>query len=71
MAGTFGYEVEHVAVSHKVASHRLIPTLTQKENNERIIVANGFSCRHQISDLVPENPLHIAEVIRLSVLQES
>jgi Fe-S oxidoreductase len=71
MAGTFGYEVEHVAVSHKVASHRLIPTLTQNENNERIIVANGFSCRHQISDLVPENPLHIAEVIRLSVLQES
>jgi len=63
MAGSFGYEVEHAELSRKIAEERLLPRLT-KESKETQVVTNGFSCRHQISDLSERKPRHVAEVIR-------
>ena len=62
MAGSFGYEVEHAELSRKIAAERLLPRLAQASRATQI-VANGFSCRHQIADLTDRKPLHVIEVL--------
>ncbi len=62
MGGAFGYEKEHAALSRTIASQRLLPALG-KTPAEAIIVANGFSCRHQIHDLSSHRPVHVAEAL--------
>ena len=47
MAGSFGYECEHYEISRTVGEHRLFPALRQIDP-ESLVVAPGFSCRHQI-----------------------
>jgi len=47
MAGSFGYEREHYAISHAVAEQRLLPAIRDREPGTPVI-APGFSCRHQI-----------------------
>lgn len=63
MAGAFGYEAEHAELSRKIAAQRLLPSLEKTDSDTRI-VSNGFSCRHQISDMSGRKSLHIAEVVR-------
>lgn len=63
MAGAFGYEIEHVELSRKIAVQRLLPRLN-KAGIETQVVTNGFSCRHQIADLSRRKSRHVAEVIR-------
>lgn len=63
MAGGFGYEVEHAELSRKIAGQRLLPRLS-RAGSEVQVVANGFSCRHQIADLSRQKPQHVAEVLR-------
>ena len=46
MAGSFGYEVEHYRLSIKIAEQSLAELLSKNRNTT--VVANGFSCRHQI-----------------------
>jgi len=62
MAGSFGYEKEHYNFSVKIAEQQLIPSLKNIPPNTTII-ANGFSCRHQIQHLTPHKPLHLAEAL--------
>jgi FAD/FMN-containing dehydrogenase/Fe-S oxidoreductase len=62
MAGSFGYEVEHFEVSKKIAQTVLIPAI-EKESKEAAIVANGFSCRHQIKDLSSRHAKHWVETV--------
>ena len=62
MAGSFGYEKEHYAVSQQVAELVLYPTL-RKTGNEYIIAAAGTSCRHQIKDGLQRNSYHPVEII--------
>ena len=58
MAGSFGYE--HHDLSLKIASERLVPNLVrflERRAEERpqtvpMVVASGFSCRHQIRDVL-------------------
>ena len=59
MAGSFGYEAKHFDVSQKMAERVLIPTI--EDHPDAVIVANGFSCRHQIADFAGREALHIAE----------
>ena len=49
MAGSFGYEVEHVDISMAMAELSLLPSIRQRRPSTRI-VSNGFSCRHQIAN---------------------
>ena len=62
MAGSFGYEKEHEAISMKIGELRLFPAVREC-NQEDIIVANGMSCRHQIKDGTQRKALHLAEAI--------
>jgi hypothetical protein len=48
MAGSFGYEVEHIEASKQMAELYLLPTIRKHPN--AWVVADGTSCRHQIAD---------------------
>jgi Fe-S oxidoreductase len=62
VAGSFGYEREHYDLSMKIGELRLLPAI-RKSSTNTLIVANGFSCRHQISHGTKRHSLHLAEVI--------
>jgi FAD/FMN-containing dehydrogenase/Fe-S oxidoreductase len=70
MAGSFGYHAgERYDVSVAVAEHRLLPAL-REASEDTLVVADGFSCRGQISQLAGREPLHIAELVQRA-LRES
>jgi Fe-S oxidoreductase len=61
MAGAFGYEAAHHAVSMQMAEAALLPAV--RAVPEAIIVADGTSCRHQIADGAQREALHVARVL--------
>ena len=61
MAGSFGYEVEHIEASKQMAELSLLPRIRKEPN--AIVVADGTSCRHQIADGVSREAVHIAKVL--------
>ena len=62
MAGSFGYEKEHFDISLAIGETKLFPALREGDEDAAII-ANGVSCRQQISSGVGKKALHIAEVL--------
>ncbi len=60
MAGAFGYE--HRDLSFQVGEDRLFPRL-RKMDPGTTVVANGFSCRHQVADALGVEAKHIVEVL--------
>jgi FAD/FMN-containing dehydrogenase/Fe-S oxidoreductase len=62
MAGAFGYEAEHYEVSMKIAELDLLPAV-RAVCDDTLIVADGTSCRVQISDATTRMPLHVAQVL--------
>jgi Fe-S oxidoreductase len=61
MAGSFGYRPEFYETSRRIAGLELLPAL--ESAGERIVVANGFSCREQIEALSGRRTLHLAELL--------
>jgi FAD/FMN-containing dehydrogenase/Fe-S oxidoreductase len=68
MAGSFGFEEDHYDISSKVGEHGMLPAVRKAGLNE-VIVADGFSCREQISQMTSRHGLHIAEVLQLAIQQ--
>jgi FAD/FMN-containing dehydrogenase/Fe-S oxidoreductase len=66
MAGSFGFEREKYAVSVAVGELELLPAV-RKASPECLIIANGFSCREQISQCTDRRALHLAEVIQMGL----
>jgi FAD/FMN-containing dehydrogenase/Fe-S oxidoreductase len=62
MAGAFGYQAETYNVSVAMGELTLFPAVRGADVNS-FIVADGFSCRHQIEHGASRKPLHVAEVI--------
>jgi FAD/FMN-containing dehydrogenase/Fe-S oxidoreductase len=62
MAGSFGYEAEHYEVSKKISDLVLVPAI-QKTSMDTLVVANGFSCRHQIHDFAGRKAVHWVESV--------
>ncbi len=62
MAGSFGYDSKTYDVSKKMANLSLIPAINNSGEKD-FIVANGTSCRHQISDLSEKKGKHISELL--------
>jgi FAD/FMN-containing dehydrogenase/Fe-S oxidoreductase len=56
MAGSFGYEAEHAALSRAMAEASLLPALRAAPDAR--IAAGGVSCRQQIRDLAGREALH-------------
>jgi Fe-S oxidoreductase len=63
MAGSFGYEAEHVEISLAMAERRLLPAV-RAAGPDVLIVAAGTSCRQQILDATDRRALHPAEALR-------
>jgi Fe-S oxidoreductase len=63
MAGAFGYE--HRDLSLKIGEDRLFPAVRKREKGTEI-VANGFSCRHQVHEACGIMPKHFVEVVECS-----
>lgn len=66
MAGSFGYEAEHAEVSRAMGELGLLPTV-RAAGPDDVIVANGFSCRAQISAGAGRRADHVAEVLARSI----
>ncbi|MEJ1237969.1 FAD-linked oxidase C-terminal domain-containing protein [Chryseolinea sp. T2] len=62
MAGSFGYEKEHYALSQKIGENVLFPAVKSMKDGTTL-VANGFSCRHQITHFTGVKPRHWVEVV--------
>ena len=63
MAGSFGLEAEHREASQAMAELSILPALRAAPEETRVI-ANGFSCRHQIAQGSNRKARHIALVPR-------
>jgi Fe-S oxidoreductase len=62
MAGSFGVEAEHADISMQMAELDLLPAL--RAAPDAAILANGFSCRHQIREGAGRNAQHVALLLR-------
>jgi len=70
MAGSFGYEAEHFAISQQIGELVLFPAV-RKTPAETAIVAPGTSCRHQIKDGTGRIALHPIELLHDALVELS
>jgi len=63
MAGAFGFETDHYAVSKQIGERALLPAV-RRAPADTFILADGFSCREQISQLTGREALHIAQILQ-------
>ena len=62
MAGSFGYEAEHYALSLKIGERALFPAVRALPPDTHV-VAMGTSCRRQIGDATGRQARHLVEVL--------
>ena len=70
MAGSFGLEAEHYEASMKMAELSLLPAV-RASAAETPVIANGFSCRHQIEHGSGRKARHIALLLRDALAHSS
>jgi FAD/FMN-containing dehydrogenase/Fe-S oxidoreductase len=63
MAGSFGFEKDKYAISMAVGELELLPAV-RRATSDSLIIADGFSCREQITQSTGRRTLHLAEVIQ-------
>ncbi len=66
MAGSFGFEEGHYQVSAACGERVLLPEV-RNADRDTIVVADGFSCREQISQMTRRKSRHTAEVLRMAI----
>lgn len=62
MSGSFGLEAEHYDASVKMGELALLPAV-RSAPADATIVADGFSCRHQIKDGTGRDAVHVAVLL--------
>lgn len=62
MSGSFGLESEHYEVSQRMGELSLLPAV-RAASADTTIVADGFSCRHQIHDGTGRTAVHVAVLL--------
>jgi hypothetical protein len=67
MAGAFGFERgEHYELSIQIGERALLPAV-RAADADALVIADGFSCREQISQTTGRRPLHLAEVLEMTL----
>ncbi len=66
MAGSFGYEAEHFAVSQQIGELVLFPAVRTTPDTT-LLAAPGTSCRHQIKDATGRRALHPVEILHAAL----
>jgi FAD/FMN-containing dehydrogenase/Fe-S oxidoreductase len=62
LAGNFGVEQGHYDVSVAVAETALLPAVRAASASD-VVLADGFSCRTQLDQLVSRDSLHLAQLL--------
>jgi Fe-S oxidoreductase len=65
MAGSFGFEEHKYDLSMQIYEHRLGPHLREMPA-QKLIVADGFSCKTQIEQATGRLPLHLAQLLQIA-----
>jgi len=65
MAGSFGFEEHKYDLSMQIYEHKLGPHLREIPS-ERLVVADGFSCKTQIEQATGRRPLHLAQLLQIA-----
>ena len=66
MAGSFGFDRDKYDVSMACGERVLLPAVRAAQD-DTLVIANGFSCREQIMQTTTAQPVHLAQVLRMSV----
>ena len=66
MAGSFGFEAEHYALSMQIGESRLFPAL-RGEDEGTLVAATGVSCRQQIAHGVGLGARHPVQLVRAAL----
>ncbi len=70
LAGNFGFERDHYAVSKSIGERVLLPAVRAADPSTEI-VADGFSCRTQIAHATNRHPVHLAQVLAAALRRQS
>ncbi|MGI9079680.1 MAG: hypothetical protein ACR2GF_02450 [Acidimicrobiales bacterium] len=66
LAGNFGFEAGHYDVSMACAERVLLPAVRQA-SPATVVVADGFSCRTEISQATERRAVHTAEILAMAL----
>lgn len=69
MAGSFGFEREHYAISMAIGERRLLPAVRSQPDIP--VVAMGVSCRQQIAHGTGRRALHLVELLNDALIRGS
>ena len=70
MAGAFGFEKDHYEVSLKAGERILLPRVREAAPGT-FILADGFSCREQIRQTTGKQALHLAQMLRMAIKEQT
>ena len=70
MAGSFGYEADKYDVSIACGERALLPAV-RKAGLSALVMADGFSCKEQITQDTPRQALHLAVVMQMALRDAS
>ena len=68
MAGSFGFETHKYDVSLAIGELELLPAV-RLAAADTLVIADGFSCREQISQCTGRQALHLAEAIKMALVE--
>ncbi|HSS45448.1 MAG TPA: FAD-linked oxidase C-terminal domain-containing protein [Thermoanaerobaculia bacterium] len=66
MAGAFGFERQHYALSVQIGERALAPAV-RRTSPDTLVIADGFSCRQQVRQLTGRKALHTAEILEAAL----
>jgi len=66
MAGSFGFNPDHIELSKKVGEVELLPAI-RSVSKTTVILTNGFSCREQIRQGSGRGVMHLAELLQFAL----
>jgi FAD/FMN-containing dehydrogenase/Fe-S oxidoreductase len=66
MAGSFGFEADKYDISMAIGELELLPAV-RRAPQDWLVIADGFSCREQISQGTSRQALHLAEVLQMAL----
>jgi Fe-S oxidoreductase len=69
MAGAFGFEKEKYETSIAIGELELLPAVRNLAQDD-LIIADGFSCREQITQCTGRSTLHLAEVLQMALREK-
>lgn len=70
LAGSFGFEKDHHEISMASGERVLLPAV-REQDEQTMILTNGFSCREQIAQGTIRKAVHLAELMHIAIREEN